>query len=295
MNAELEETKTLLKWVAGLDSTERVLVIVGVAAIAHLIVVAIKRGGSKLLETPAHPQRRKMLSVVSLLTSTLVIIFYFTAAGFTLSELGVPIGTYFASASIIGLAVGFGSQGMLQDIVSGLTTIFSDLFDVGDMIEIGGQVGIVRNFGLRFTELENSFGARVQIPNRSVTSVINYPKGYMRCIADVTLADDSEQRSTMAARVEQIAAGVYQQFPGILLTAPSIEGQRATANGRHFLRIKFRIWPGRGAPIEESFRQEVVHCLKQFDADYDELMVAVFFEVEDKLRAAKPGNQREAV
>jgi small conductance mechanosensitive channel len=54
--------------------------------------------------------------------STLVFIFYFTAAGFILSELGVPIRTYFASASIIGLAVGFGSEGMVQDIVSGLAS-----------------------------------------------------------------------------------------------------------------------------------------------------------------------------
>ncbi len=59
--------------------------------------------------------------------------------------------TYLASASIMGLAIGFGSQGLVQDVVTGVTLVFSDLIDVGEMVEISGQTGIVRSIGMRFT------------------------------------------------------------------------------------------------------------------------------------------------
>jgi moderate conductance mechanosensitive channel len=99
--------------------------------------------------------RRKAVSLLSLFSSSLIFIFYFAAIGFVLSEFGVPIAAYLASASIIGLAVGFGSQGLVQDVVSGLTSIFSDVYDIGDMVEISGQVGVVTRIGLRFLEIEN--------------------------------------------------------------------------------------------------------------------------------------------
>ena len=65
------------------------------------------------------------------------------------------------------------------------TQVFSNLIDIGDMVEIGGQTGIIRSIGMRFTVLENSMKAEVFIPNRSITNVINYPRGYVRCLIDV--------------------------------------------------------------------------------------------------------------
>ncbi|MEZ5559214.1 MAG: mechanosensitive ion channel [Pseudomonadales bacterium] len=277
---------------AGLAIGYRLLIILGIAGACHLLVLTSRRLSARLLAVPQHPQRRKWQSVLSLANSVLVFSLYFGAVGFALTEIGVPITAYLASASIIGIAVGFGSQGIVQDVVSGITTISTGLFDVGDMVDIGGQVGVVRHIGMRFVELENSFGARVQIPNRSIGNVINYPSGYVRCIADVTLAVDPQQRAAMAAQVVAMATGVYEQFPGILLTPPSVEGIFTTSHGRYYQRIKFRIWPQRGAPIEETFRLEVVQALKQFQPEYDEWMVAVYYEVEQR-RAPQTVTKRE--
>src|SRR5687767_4431636 len=91
-------------------------------------------------------------------------------------------------ASVLGLAIGFGSQGLVQDVVTGLTLIFSDLIDVGDLVEVSGQTGVVRGVTMRFVELENALGGTVFVPNRTISSVINYPRGYVRCFVDVTLA-----------------------------------------------------------------------------------------------------------
>ena len=62
--------------------------------------------------------------------------------------------TYLATASVVGFAVGFGSQGLVQDVITGLTLIFTDTLEVGDVVEISGYIGRVERVGLRFTELK---------------------------------------------------------------------------------------------------------------------------------------------
>ena len=81
--------------------------------------------------------RRQTLHYLFL--SVLKYIIYFTAIGFILSEIGVNYTAYLASLSVVGLAIGFGSQGLVQDIVTGFFLIFEGQFDVGDMVEISGQ------------------------------------------------------------------------------------------------------------------------------------------------------------
>ncbi len=277
--------EALQNWTAALNSSQRLLLLLAVAVAAHLLVRLIKKISSYAIRHSSERNYRKTVSLISLFSSSSIFFIYFTGVGIALSELGVPIAGYLASASIIGLAVGFGSQGLVQDIVSGLTSIFSNIYDIGDMVEIGGQVGVVKNIGLRFLEIENPLGARVMVPNRLVTNVINYQRGYIRCIADITLPEHDDPN--LVERLTLIANSVQEQFPGILVTKPSIEGIQKTGAGRRYLRIKFRIWPGRGAPIEQSFRQEVVQEISKLESSYKEWMTAVYYEVEPKLRSPK--------
>ncbi len=269
-------------WASGLESWQRLLLVLAVATSAHVLVLLIRRLTNYWMGLTIHQNRRKAVSLLSIFSSSLIFIFYFAAIGFVLAELGVPIAAYLASASIIGLAVGFGSQGLVQDMVTGLSSIFSDIYDIGDMVEIGGQVGIVKNIGLRFLEINNTLGAKVTIPNRSITNVINYRRGYIRCITDITLpaGSNADSQESITERLSLLAVGVQEQFPGILVTPPQIEGILRNSGGRAYLRIKFRIWPGRGAPIEQSFRQEVIAEMAKIDEKYKDWMVAVYYEVE---------------
>jgi small-conductance mechanosensitive channel len=132
--------------------------------------------------------------------------------------------------------VGFGSQGIVQDVVTGLTLIFSDLIDVGDMVEISGQAGVVRSIGMRFVVLQNPLGAKVFIPNRTISNVINYPRGYVRCIVDVLLSGSEENRKRIEETVEDVMTSAFEQFPGILVVPPSIEGKIRTTKGKEFIR-----------------------------------------------------------
>ncbi|MBT8434422.1 MAG: mechanosensitive ion channel family protein [Gammaproteobacteria bacterium] len=271
-----------------LGTTERIIVIVVIAVVAHLSVIAIRRLGQRLMTAETMLRWNKLRTLAGLITSALVFTLYFGALGFVLQEFGVSLTAYLASASILGLAIGFGSQGVVQDVVTGLTVILSDLFQVGDLIEISGQTGIVQSISMRFTILLNPLGAKVFIPNRTLSSVIIYPRGYVRCFADITLSDEEELADKMLSRVEIITASFVDEFPGIMRSRPELGAPEQTQSGRVFVRVKFRIWPGRHEPIKEAFKTEIVATLKLLNPDYNDWMVSINNEVSETPAAIEP-------
>jgi len=183
--------------IPGLGSSERILIVLAVATGAHLSVLLLRALAQHLMSTNAMIRWTKVRTLAGLVTSVLVFALYFGGLGIVLNEFGVSLTAYLASASILGLAIGFGSQGLVQDVVTGLTVIFSDLCQVGDLVEISGMSGTVQSIGMRFTVLLNPLGAQVFIPNRTLSNVIIYPRGYVRCFADITLSQKPEVADLM--------------------------------------------------------------------------------------------------
>ena len=265
----------------GIDnSIGRIILILLIALGAHGAVLLVRRLGRVALLSASSKSHAKVRSVASLTKSFLVFSLYFGAFGLILRELGVSLTAYLASASVIGLAVGFGSQGLVQDVVTGLTLVFSNLIDVGDMVEIGGQTGVIHSIGMRFLVLENALGAEVSIPNRSITYVINYPRGYVRCIVDVTIPETTDGHDKLEVVIKNAMDSFAEQFPGILVYPPNIESRQKTVSGKEFLRVKFRIFPGRGMPLETTFKQELLQKFKNMDPSYADWMISVYYEVE---------------
>jgi small conductance mechanosensitive channel len=279
-----------------LDTSERIVLVLVIAVAVHLAVIAIRYLGYQLMTTEALVRWNKLRTIAGLVTSILVFGLYFGTLGFLLQEFGVSLTAYLASASILGLAIGFGSQGVVQDVVTGLTVILTDIFQVGDLVEISDRTGVVQNISMRFTTLLNPLGARVYIPNRTLSSVTLYPRGYLRCYADITLSAEPSLQPQMRAKAEAITQGFIEQFPGILRDEPEFDAPVTTASGRVYLRIKFRVWPGRIAPLEQAFKNEIVQSLKLLDSDYADWMVTINNEVSEEPRAIHPfrrGRHRE--
>ncbi len=260
---------------------QRLVVIICITAAAHFATVALRGLSNRILRSRLRSEE-KALTVTGFVTSLLIFGIYFAGIGFVLSELGVSLTTYFASASVIGLAVSFGSQGIVQDVITGLTVVFTDIVDVGDMVDIGGQTGIVEKVGMRFTVLINFFGARVYVPNRSIASVTSYPRGYVRAFLDVRLPKDRDQHKAARDCAWEIAKSCHEQHPGTILLPPSQEGTFSTnANdGAEFFRIKFKIWPGQGQILETSLKQAVLLGLKRIDPEYADWMTTIHYRAE---------------
>jgi len=281
-------TSDLFSFSSELSTTQRIFLVLAIAATAHLTVLTIRHLMRRLTTTGAILSWTKFRTLTGLITSTLIFTLYFITAGLVLREFGVSLTAYLASASIVGLAIGFGSQGLVQDVVTGLTVIFSDLFQIGDLVEVSGQIGLVQSIGMRFTVLLNPLGAQVFIPNRTLSNVIIYPRGYVRCLADISLSNEDETAKQMLAKIDAITQGFVKQFQGIIRDKPEIESQVTTQAGRVYLRVKFRIWPGRSGPIENAYKQEIVQALKALDSDYADWMVSINNEVGEEPTTIQP-------
>lgn len=255
------------------------LLALAVAVALHGIVVVIRLVLVKIFSAPGRTNS-KVRTLISLAASTTEFLIYFIALGYALSGFGVSVATYLASASILGLAIAFGSQGLVQDVVTGLTILVADIVNVGDMLEVSGQVGIVENFGMRFTVLRNASGALVYIPNRNIVAVAKYPRRHIRCHVDVALPEDQEVAERTVKLVEDSAKAFASQFPAIFLRPLSIARVEIKDPARHILRITFRIWPGRSGPIESSFRQQLIHQVKAINEEFADWMVSVNTEIE---------------
>jgi small conductance mechanosensitive channel len=194
--------------------------------------------------------------------------------------LGINLKTYLASASIVGLAISFGSQGLVQDVVISLTLIFSDAMDAGDLVEIAGTVvvvGRVEEIGMRFTTLRNFYNQVVFVPNRTIANVSRFPQGGVYAYPDVQIPAmvNSEQAVQI---VESVAKGMWGQFGAIILSEPVIGPvETAAGGGWSFVRVHFKIWPGQGNLIETTFRQQMVKAMKTLDPDYADWQVAVTY------------------
>ena len=271
----------------GSSATTRLLLIVLLAALAHLLVRGVSAASEGVIKLTHERRFRfvaetpKFVTLLRLVANTFIWSIYFVAMGLFLEECGVNLTTYLASASVIGLAVSFGSQGLVQDMVIGLTLIFSDAMDVDDMVEIVGSavvVGRVQEIGLRFTKVVNLYNQVVFIPNRTVANVSRFPHGGIYAYTDIQVPR-AVDRDRAVQSIRTIAYGLWQQFGAIVLTEPVIDPLSGAEdeNGWEFIRVRFVIWPGQGSLLETTFRQLILRAMKALDPNYADWQITVLY------------------
>lgn len=229
------------------DRALRIAVAVAIVAVARLVVLVVGVVSGVAVRSSWGPlrflfrNRQRSITIQNLLISLTKYVVYFTALGYILSELGIDYRAYLASLSLIGIAVGFGSQGLVQDVVTGFFILFENQFAVGDMVEISGQVGVVEAIGLRTTRVRNYLGAVVVLQNRNIPMAVRYPEGGLQAVVDVAVGSEDAPRAGAVAGV--VAAELQRQFGEVILAAPRLEGLVELATGERFVRLRATIWP----------------------------------------------------
>ena len=294
---------SLFEKIHGIDAEKaryaaiQIAVIVCLAILAHFLVRLMQFIGDWLIRKSAAKKspvgfvthQPKFVTLTGLITSALTLVIYSIAVGFVLSVLGMNtqqfIATYLATASVVGFAVGFGSQGLVQDVITGLTLIFTNTLEVGDMVDVSGQVGRVEKVGLRFTELRNFYNQQVFLSNRNISNIARFPRGGIHAYVDAQMPANAD-RAKVITVVKQAAHGMWEQFGAIVLKEPEVsELQSPMPHAHDFVRVDFKLWPGQGALIETTFRQRLVTLFKQFDPNYADWMVVVTYRATDLAQA----------
>jgi small conductance mechanosensitive channel len=117
-----------------------------------------------------------------------MVVILIIATVMVLGELGVKIGPVLAAAGVAGVALGFGAQHLVKDVISGFFILMDDQIRVGDVVDIAGKAGIVERVNLRITVLRDLGGNVHYIPNGSIDTVTNMTKEYSRYVFEIGVA-----------------------------------------------------------------------------------------------------------
>lgn len=130
----------------------------------------------------------RAITIGKLLSSVSNYLVWFIMGIVILGELSIDITPFIASAGVIGIAIGFGAQEVVQDFITGFFIIFEEEFNVGDVIEVEGFKGKVLELGLRTTRIQNWLGEIKIVNNGSIKSIINFSKRNSTAVVDFGVA-----------------------------------------------------------------------------------------------------------
>jgi small-conductance mechanosensitive channel len=207
-----------------------------------------------------------------------------------LSSLGVNIGPLIAGAGVIGLAIGFGAQTLVKDIIAGIFFLIDDSFRVGDFIETSGTKGMVEHISLRSLRLRSPRGPVHTIPFGSMGTVTNNSRDYI-----ITKLDFRVRYDTDVDKVRKIIKrinAVIQEHPEMgpnLLDKIKSQGVRELDDSAMIMRVKFKTIPGEQFVIRREVFRMIQEMFAQHGIEFAHRNVTVYMPPgeEDKSDAKK--------
>lgn len=175
--------------------------------------------------------------------------------------IGLPIGSLIAGAGIVGLAIGFGAQGLVSDIVTGFFLLLEKQIDVNDYVTVGSFEGIVESVGLRTAQIRGFDGTLHYVPNREITIVSNHSRGNMRALVDIGISyyDDIDQ----AIGIIQNVCDRIARENKMIVEGPSVIGVQAIGSSDIVLRIIAKTENMEQWAVERQLRKEIKESLDQ--------------------------------
>lgn len=199
---------------------------------------------------------RRKQTLAPLLKSTVRYLTFFFATVLILKQLGVNTATIIAGVGIIGLAIGFGAQTLVKDIITGFFIIFEDSISVGDVITVGDIGGLVEEVGLRVTKLRTLSGELKIIPNGEISKIGNFNRGWMRAIVEVGVAYEGDIDKAMKI-LKEIADGYAAEHPDIVLEPPEVQGVLELGGSEITIRALIKVQPMKHWEVEREIKLRV--------------------------------------
>lgn len=195
-------SELILNWLASTGWKIIVVLAIAVAvyfSIRRFIPLAIRRTIWQQMKDRPEAEREKRIKTLVRLISSLSAITLGLITLFIILRLGeIDITAAIAGVGVIGIAVGFGAQYLVRDLISGFFVLLENQYNVGDVIKINGTAGVVENISMRTTILRDLDGARHYIPNGEIRTVSNLTQEWSRAKIDVTVGYKEHLEKVMA-------------------------------------------------------------------------------------------------
>ncbi len=190
-------------------------------------------------------------SVTSMIVFTILILM-------VLSRLGLDIAPLLASAGILGVALGFGSQSLVKDFLSGLFMLFEDQYGVGDVVDVGEASGTVEAVTLRVTRLRDVNGTVWYVRNGEILRVGNMSQNWARTVLDVSVAYH-EDLVRVRRVLEDVAHDLWEDedYKGLIIEEPEVWGVEALGADSVAVRVTLKTAPLEQWRIAREMRQRI--------------------------------------
>ena len=242
---------------------------VKVVRILLIIIGLILAGqiGSRLIGGLMRPDRipgtwdeRRIKTIRGLVKSLLRYTLYFVGAIMILSELNVDTRSILAGAGIVGLAIGFGAQNLVRDVITGFFILFEDQFAVGDYVTIAGVTGTVEDMGLRVTKIREATGELHIVANGEIKQVTNMARGAMGVLVEVSVAYDQDLDEATAV-IETAAGRVADASREVVLEEPRVLGVSGFGEAGVTLQVFAKVKPMQQWAFGRQLRKAIKEAL----------------------------------
>jgi len=211
------------------------------------------------MEEQAPTNASRLRTLMPLLRVAFAIVIVVLAALIVLSELGVNVAPLIAGASVVGLAISFGSQTLVRDIVSGIFYLADDAFRVGEYIDVGKAKGTVEGFTLRSIKMRHQNGQIHTIPFGQLGSITNFSRDWTTVKFNLRLARDTDVE-LVRKTVKKIGVEMLDdpELKAELIEPLKMQGIADIADNALVVRFKFTCRPGKPTLIQRQAIKRMV-------------------------------------
>ena len=212
----------------------------------------------RLLRERTERSSQRATTLGTLFKSVATTIVWAVALMMLLAEFDVNLGPLIAGAGIVGVAVGFGAQSVVRDLLTGVFMLIEDQYGVGDVVDLGDAVGTVESVGLRTTRLRDISGTVWHVPNGAIARVGNMSQLWARVPLDLDVAYDTDLDHAMEI-IKRVADDVWheQGENTTVLEEPSVVGVQAFGADAVTIRVMVKTEPSEQWATARLLRKRV--------------------------------------
>ncbi len=245
------------------------LSVMGVTILVSLLVWEVSNAGiqrhlDRLDRDAQIAKSARLRTLLPMLRTTLLVLILVVAGLMVLSEIGVNIAPLLAGASVIGIAIGFGSQKLVQDVITGLFLLLENTMQVGDVVTLGGLTGSVENLSVRTIRLRALDGAVHIVPFSAVTTVTNMTRDFSYAVLDISVGLNEEPDHIIEV-VRDVAREMRAEaiWEAVLRDDLDVMGVEKFIDTAWVLRVRIKTLPAQRWAVGRELNRRVKHRFDQ--------------------------------
>lgn len=263
----------LTEWMQGLLNMDDILIsyyvtmvlkAIAVIAIAKVAIIVINKAITNFfrLYPRFRMDEKKSYTLAGILKSIVKYTVYIIMVISVLNVFNIPTAPLIATAGLGGLAVGFGAQSLVKDVLTGFFILFEDQYGVGDLVTIGNMTGTVEEIGLRITKIRESNGNLHIIPNSEIKTVTNHSRGDSLATVDIGIAYEADVERVMAI-LRKVAEEYYNNNQESITEKPEVLGIVKLSESEATIRTVVRTKPLLHWKTEREMRKKILEAFKE--------------------------------